>query len=92
MNNYVCPVCQKAFESIIDYAAHVNTHVEERKAKEAEKQLARQQEYERDSANVKELYNVYKSSYVNYVNAKSSFERKYGVPAVKFIYNLFDII
>lgn len=76
---YVCPVCEKKFNDIIEYSEHLKGHAEEekrRKTEEEKRRMADQKKF--DLAKLEKLRTVYENATSEYFAAKKSFEAKYN--------------
>lgn len=78
-NVYVCPVCEKEFNSLDEYAKHVQKHVEdERKAKEEAEKKKLAEQKEADKKKLVEAKNMATAMMNDYLEMSHEYEKKYN--------------
>ena len=70
----VCPVCNKVFENIHDFAFHMKQHSEDIKRREAEEKKQRKADQKKvDAARLEKLKKIYEDASSNYIKAKEKY-------------------
>ena len=95
VSNYVCPVCNKVFSNLHEYANHIKMHSNEEKKREEEEKKKRLEDQKKvDCANLEKLRKMYEDAYSNYLKEKEKYVDKYGEDyvGVDYLSGVFDFI